>query len=278
MLVGVSRRALPLAVPAAARCYAKTASPAAGGAAAAAAPKKSIKAPASVPGKAGAYAARFFEKAFEHEGSAGVLRLEKELGVLDWTFSQDPLWKVQTTSPLFDLKWKRELISKRLAAQGLSPLVVDFVMQLVEDGEVRRLSQIRVDYDEIMRAFRRQVDVILTTAQPLTPDRLELLKRSFQNDYLSPKDNIIFAHVVDESLGGGYKVKIKGQEYDHSWGAAVKQEQEAVSKRGSAAVESVRAAPRQAFLNTGAVISAALADKDTQGWIPTNFFARSEKL
>jgi len=70
---------------------------------------------------------QFFEQAFEREGDAGVVRLEKELAVLDWSVRGQTSWKVQTTSPFFDLEWKRDLISKRLTSQGLSPLLVDLV-------------------------------------------------------------------------------------------------------------------------------------------------------
>lgn len=70
---------------------------------------------------------RFFEEAYAREGDAGVVRLEKELAVLDWSVRDQTSWKVQTTSPFFDLEWKREQITKRLTAQGLSPLLIDLV-------------------------------------------------------------------------------------------------------------------------------------------------------
>ncbi len=70
---------------------------------------------------------RFFEEAFAREGAAGVVRLEKELAVLDWSTRDEVSWKVSTTSPFFDLQWKREQISKRLTGQGLSPLLADLV-------------------------------------------------------------------------------------------------------------------------------------------------------
>jgi F0F1-type ATP synthase delta subunit len=240
--------------------------------------KKAMKAPVTVRGKAGEFAMRFFEDAFAREGDAGVVRLEKELAVLEWSVRDLTAWRVQTTSPFFDLKWKREQITKRLTAQGLSPLLIDLVMDLVAQGEIRRLQQVRTDYDEIMRGYRREVDVTLTTAKPLSADRLALLKRSIQVDYLKPEDNLIFAHSVDDSLGGGYKVFIKGQEHDHSWAAAVRAAEAENTRIVNAPREKFSAAPRPVTISGDELIKSALGEKETQGWLPADLFARSEQL
>jgi len=240
--------------------------------------KKAVKAPVSVRGKAGRFAMRFFEDAFAREGDAGVVRLEKELAVLDWAVRDQTSWRVTTTSPFFDLKWKREQITKRLTAQGLSPLLVDLVMELVAQGEIRRLQQVRTDYDEIMRGYRREVDVTLTTSRPLSAERLALLKKSIQVDYLKPDDNLIFAHSVDDSLGGGYKVYIKGQEYDHSWADAIRTAEEDNNRLVNAPRDKLAAAPRPANISADELVKGALAEKETQGWLPENLFARSEQL
>jgi len=232
----------------------------------------------SVRGKAGRFAMRFFENAYAREGAAGVVRLEKELAVLDWSVRDQTSWRVLTTSPFFDLKWKREQLTKRLSAEGLSPLLVDLVMDLVAQGEIRRLQQVRTDYDEIMRGYRREVDVNLTTAKPVSPERLALLKRSIQVDYLKPEDNLIFAHSVDDSLGGGYKVFIKGQEFDHSWAGSMRSADDENNRIVNAPKEKLSAAPRPVSVSGGELIKAALEDKETQGWLPADLFARSEQL
>jgi len=232
------------------------------------------KAPVSIRGKAGRIAMNFFEEAFAREGDAGVVRLERELGVLEWSVRGQPEWKAETTSPFFDLEWKRELVSKRLAAQGLSPLLTELVMDMVAKAEIRRLEQVRVDYDEIMRGYRREIDATLTTSTPLSPARLELFKRSVQNDYLTPDDKLIFAHVVDPSLGGGYKVHIKGLEHDHSWAKAVREADEAMQSLANGPREVYEKRPRPAAVNLAEAVKTVLSDKDTQGWFSSDLFAR----
>jgi len=238
--------------------------------------KQAVKAPVSVRGTAGRFAMRFFEEAYTRESDNGVVRLEKELAVLEWSVRGQASWKVQTTSPFYDLQWKRELISKRVNALGLSPLILDLVMQLVAKGEVRRLRQIRTDYDEIMRGYRREVDVKLTTAAPVSTERLDLLKRSIQVDYLKPEDNLIFAHVVDESIVGGYKVNVKGQEHDHSWAASVRETDEQASRIASAPRDALSKAPRTVTLNLSEAIKSVVSDKESQGWIGPDLFARAQ--
>jgi len=238
--------------------------------------KKTMKAPVSVRGKAGRFAMRFFEEAYAREGDAGVVRLEKELAVLDWSVRDQTAWKVQTTSPFFDLQWKREQIAKRLSAQGLSPLLIDLVMELVSQGEVRRLAQVRTDYDEIMRGYRREVDVTLATATPLSSERLELIKRSVQGDYLKPDDNLIFAHIVDDALVGGYKVFIKGQEFDHSWAAAIRAAEEQTARVVNVPRDALAKAPRAATLNLAEAVKSVVADKETPGWFSADLFARAQ--
>jgi F0F1-type ATP synthase delta subunit len=238
--------------------------------------KAAVKAPVSVRGTAGRFAMRFFEEAYEREGDAGVVRLEKELAILDWSVRGQTSWKVQTTSPFFDLQWRREQITKRLSGQGLSPLLIDLVMDLVAQGEVRRLQQVRTDFDEIMRAFRREVDVTLTTAASLSTEHVDLIKRSVQTDYLKPDDNLIFAHVVDESLVGGFKVYIRGQEHDHSWVATVRTSEEENSRAVNAPLEALSKAPRAASVNSAEAVKIVLSDKETQGWLSSDLFARSQ--
>lgn len=265
MLTTTTRRALPSLQ---ARSYAKDAKDAKA--------KKTMKSPVNVRGKAGRFAMRFFEEAYAREGDVGVVRLEKELAVLDWSMRDQTSWRVQTTSPFFDLEWKREQITKRLTALGLSPLLIDLVMELVAQGEVRRLAQVRTDYDEIMRGYRREVDVTLMTAEQLSPQRLQLIKRSVQSDYLKPEDNLIFTHVVDDTLVGGYKVFIRGQEIDHSWAAAVRAHEEEQVRVLNQPRELLYQAPRSASLNLADSVKAMLADKDTAGWFGSDLFARSQ--
>jgi len=151
-------------------------------------------------------------------------------------------------------------------------------MELVAQGEIRRLQQVRFDYDEIMRGYRREVDITLTTAASMSPEQVALFKRSIQNDYLKPDDNLIFSHVVDEGLLGGYKVQIRAQEIDQSWAAAVRDAEQAEARVQNAPSEQLAKAPRAIEFDIAEAVKTAVNDKETQGWLPSDLFARSEAL
>jgi len=236
-------------------------------------PVRKVKAPVSIAGKAGKRAGEFFEIAFEREGQAGVARLEKELAVLDWAVKKDPRWDIETTSPFFPLKWKQEQVTRRIRSLGLSPLLTDLVMLLVENGEARRLSQVRVDYEEIMRGYRREVDVTLVSGTPLSKEHLELLQKSIQADFLSPQDNLIFAASVDKSILGGYKIIIKGQEHDFTWNRDIEERKAAVkAKKAAEADQILRLIPKPLPYSPEEAVKELRNEKE--GILGKDFFAR----
>jgi len=179
-----------------------------------------MPAPKAMLGKSGEQAMWMFEAAYDVEGDVGVRRIEKELALLAWTMQDDGEWRVQTTSAFFDRDWKHELVRSRLAGAGwqCSALLVELVMSLVDNGEIRRLRQISDDFGELMRAYRKEVDVDVTTASSVTPAQLALIVRSVQSEFLAPDDNVIVTHSVDTSLLDGYRVRLRGgqQEVDLS--------------------------------------------------------------
>jgi F0F1-type ATP synthase delta subunit len=172
--------------------------------------------PVLIPGIAGEYAMNFFESVYEKEGDVGVKTFEKQLNLLSWSVRNDPDWEL-TRSPLISVEQKSRLVQERLKSLGCSKFFIDSILSLVKSEDITRLDQIRYDFEEIMRAYRREVDVILVTKTQLSEKDLEFYKKSVRLNFLSPKDNIIFNHQVDETITHGYRVTISGQEFDFTW-------------------------------------------------------------
>jgi len=108
---------------------------------------------------------------------------------------------------------------------GCSTFFIDIIYSLIEKQEIGRINQIRTDYEELMRAHRREVDVSLTTKSPLSEQELEFYKNSIKLDYLTPKDNVIFNHAVDPSIIEGYLVNISGVTHDYTWNKAIEEQE-----------------------------------------------------
>jgi F0F1-type ATP synthase delta subunit len=172
--------------------------------------------PVLIPGVAGEYAMNFFESVFEQEGDVGVKTFEKQLNLLSWSVRNDPDWEL-TRSPLITVDQKSQIVQDRLEALGCSEFFINSIVSLVQSEDITRLDQIRYDFEEIMRAYRREVDVTLVTKTELSEKDLEFYKKSVRLNFLSPKDNVIFNHQVDESISHGYRITISGQEFDFTW-------------------------------------------------------------
>jgi F0F1-type ATP synthase delta subunit len=158
----------------------------------------------------------FFETVWKHAGEPGVKTFEKELNLLTWSVRKDPEWEL-TQSPLVSLEEKNKIVTERLKKLGCSDFFITQILSLVQSENLPRLNQIRFDYEEIMRAYRREIDVSLITKTPLAADVLEFYKRTIRLNFLNPKDNIIFTHQVDPEISHGYRVELGGQLFDFTW-------------------------------------------------------------
>jgi len=174
--------------------------------------------PALIPGKAGEVAMTFFENVWKNGGDIGVKTFESELNILVWSIRKDEEWEL-IQSPLVSLQEKNQIVTSRLKKLGCSEYFVTQILSLVQNDNLSRLNQIRYDFEEIMRAYRREIDVTLVTKTSLPEDVLEYYKRTIRLNYLSPKDNIIFTHHVDPSITHGYRIELGGQIFDFTWNA-----------------------------------------------------------
>jgi len=75
------------------------------------------------------------------------------------------------------------------------------------------------DYKDLMKAHRLEIDVAIVLPSVPNPDYFELLMAKIQNEYLTPNAKINLSIEVDETVIGGYKVRVGHNVYDNSWNA-----------------------------------------------------------
>jgi len=158
----------------------------------------------------------FFESVWKHSGEVGVKTFESEINLLSWSVRKDDEWEL-AQSPLIPLSQKNKIVTDRLKKLGCTDFFISQILILVETENLARLTQIRYDYEEIMRAYRREIDVALVTKTTLPEEVLQFYKRSIRLNFLSPQDNIIFTHRVDPTISKGYKIELAGQLFDYTW-------------------------------------------------------------
>jgi F0F1-type ATP synthase delta subunit len=171
--------------------------------------------PVFVLGKAGQIAMKFWRRIATTEGADGLARTELELSVFFRVFQRSLQLKelVKTADAFISVDEKERILKQKLNSLGCSEVFTGFVSQVLRSGDFARLEQIYVDFAEINRSFRREVDVALITGRKLDLSTLEFYKSTISLDFLDPADNMIFTHSVDPTLDG-YKVLVKNKVYD----------------------------------------------------------------
>jgi len=129
--------------------------------------------------------------------------------------SQNNAWKslIHTPDAFIPVQEKVKRMNKYLVSLGCSTSFQSLMVPLLVNGSISRLEQIAVDFTEINRAHKREIDVSLITGKSLDSATIEFYKSSIALDFLDPRDNIIFTYSVDPTIQG-YKVRVKNKTYD----------------------------------------------------------------
>lgn len=185
--------------------------------------KSTTKFPLVLSGQAGKAAMLLWRNVFEAEGLEGLARTQKELDVFLWSIEGKKEWSSLLYTP--DLLVPREAKNAKLLAHlqaiGASPLFIQEITAIFNSPVVYRIDQIVQDFHAIVRAFKREVDVRLTTKAELDKAALQFYKNTISLNYLEPEDNMIFSHDVDPTILDGYRVVVKGTTHDLTTNKAI---------------------------------------------------------
>jgi len=171
--------------------------------------------PIFILGRAGEVAMDLWKTVATAEGGAGVNRTEMELMMLVAYLNHEKgaAWReiIRTPDVILPLDKKLNDLEQFLCKElGCTEIFFRLMAKVLVTGNMIRLEQILTDFQELNRAFRREVDVTLITGQPLDQSTLNFYKSTIALDFLDPKDNMLFSHEVDPKISG-YKVVIDGK-------------------------------------------------------------------
>ena len=121
----------------------------------------------------------------------------------------------------------KRIVKKRLDLLGYDPLVVNLIRILIDDKKTNGLQQIILDYIEIMKRFRGEIDAVVMT--PIKLDDMTL--NSIENAMVSanPGKKITLKEQIEPSLSAGFIVKAGVQRFDFSLATVIHEGRKSVA-------------------------------------------------
>uniref|UniRef100_A0A8C9L886 ATP synthase peripheral stalk subunit OSCP, mitochondrial n=2 Tax=Phasianinae TaxID=9072 RepID=A0A8C9L886_PAVCR len=168
---------------------------------------KLVKPPIQVYGLEGRYATALYSAATKQKK---LEQVEKELSRV-WTLLKDPKLSSIVMNPHTKGTVKQKAVNDVLAKEKMSPITINLMNLLAENGRLRYTPGIVSAFGKIMSAFRGEVLCTVTTAQPLDDASLTELKSAL-NGFLAKGEVLKLETKTDPSVLGGMIVNI-GEKY-----------------------------------------------------------------
>ncbi|PRW57049.1 ATP synthase subunit mitochondrial [Chlorella sorokiniana] len=185
--------------------------------------EKEVKLPPQ-HGIAGRYAAALYMAAVK---SDSLSKVESELGSVAQLMSESKDFSTFITDPSVPRNTKLDGLDAVLSKMGASEITKNFVGLLSANNRLVELGKIVSKFEEIAAEQRGEVKAMVTTAEGLSADEVEEIKRGLQ-PLLKPGQKLTLEEVVDPSIIGGVILALGDRYVDMSILARVKKLQQIV--------------------------------------------------
>eukprot|EP00488_Nonionellina_sp_1-RS-2012_P000454 TRINITY_DN11231_c0_g1_i1.p1 TRINITY_DN11231_c0_g1~~TRINITY_DN11231_c0_g1_i1.p1 ORF type:complete len:178 (-),score=29.92 TRINITY_DN11231_c0_g1_i1:136-600(-) len=109
----------------------------------------------------------------------------------------------------------RRLADKRLTKLVIDSLVINLVKILIEDGTGAQLSAICLDYLDVMKRFRGEIEGSITSAQALDESTFSEIQNAIES--ANPGKKITLERLVDVGLQSGFMLKLVYRDLISLW-------------------------------------------------------------
>ncbi|KAJ6662400.1 hypothetical protein lerEdw1_011813 [Lerista edwardsae] len=172
---------------------------------------KLVRPPIQVYGLEGRYATALYSAASKEKK---LDQIEKELTRV-LALMRDPKVSGVVMNPHIKGAVKQKAVADALLKEKLSPITVNFVKVLAENGRLPYTPSVISAFGKIMSAYRGEVLCSVTTAQPLDEASLTELKTAL-NGFLAKGEVLKLQTKTDPSVLGGMIVSIGDKYVDMS--------------------------------------------------------------
>ncbi|XP_067849348.1 ATP synthase subunit O, mitochondrial [Heptranchias perlo] len=172
---------------------------------------KLVTPPIQVYGVEGRYATALYSAASKQKK---LDQVEKELGKIT-SLMKDPKFRGVITNPHIKRNIKQKTVNDILLKEKVSPIMLNFVNLLAENGRLNQTSDVATAFSKIMSAHRGEILCSVTTAQPLDEANLTELKTAL-NGFLQKGETLKLETKTDPSILGGMIVSVGDKYVDMS--------------------------------------------------------------
>ena len=173
--------------------------------------------------------ARRYAKALVQLGSEGGLvdLFRDELSAIDRLFAGSAELKAAFANPALTVEQKKAIMKEIVAKSGVSELVGNFLMLLVDKNRVAFLGQIVQSYEKLADEFSGVIRPLIKTAFALDASQVAAIQGALEK---KSGKKVVPQVAVDQSLLGGVVTQIGDIAYDSSVKTQLKRIQDILQK------------------------------------------------
>ncbi|OQR79210.1 ATP synthase subunit O [Tropilaelaps mercedesae] len=177
-----------------------------------------VKPPIAVFGVEGRYANALYSAASKQKG---LEKVEKDLLKFESAINADKTLAEFLNNPLIKKALKKQAIEEGLKKLNYSPLTVNMLGAMAENGRMRHTNEVIAAFSKIMSAERGEILCEVTTAKPLD-DASEKDLQAALSAFTKKGEKILLTKKVDPSILGGMLVSIGDKYVDMSIASKIK--------------------------------------------------------
>jgi len=173
--------------------------------------------------------ARRYAKALVQLGAEGGLvdLFRDELSGIDRLFSGNAELRAAFSNPALTVEQKKAIMKEIVAKSGVSELVGNFLMLLVDKNRVAFLGQIIQSYEKLADEFSGVIRPLIKTAFALDASQVASIQGALEK---KTGKKVVPQVAVDQSLLGGVVTQIGDIAYDSSVKTQLKRIQDILQK------------------------------------------------
>merc|ERR1712212_472273 len=189
--------------------------------------KQLVKPPIQLYSLEGRYASALYSAAHKQKA---LPQVEKDLLAFDAIMKKDKPLRELLLNPVLSKSLKKDAISSILTKSKASPLSINVLCAMAENGRLGMTHSVVSSFSSIMGAVRGEVECEVTTAKALSAAELKDVQSSL-SAFLKKGESLKLSTKVDPSIIGGMLVSIGDKFVDLSIASKINKYTELIKQR-----------------------------------------------